>query len=271
MTPSRIPAPRGVDVTTPNTARMYDYVLGGKENFQADRDTADRLLAIVPELKAGTLANRAFLGRAVRFLAASGVRQFLDIGTGLPTRGNVHEIAHEVAPDARVVYSDYDPVVLTHGRALLANNDKATVIQADLREPAQLLAHHDLQAMIDLDQPIAVLLVAILHFIDDADKPAEIIGQFRDSMAPGSYLVISHGTSEGHDPESVAAGMAVYHGASAQLVLRSAAEIGQLFDGFDLVEPGLVEASKWHPDDPVTAEAVKELWYLAGVGRKPPP
>jgi S-adenosyl methyltransferase len=181
-------APTGVDASMPNFARVYDYLLGGKDNFPVDRATAEQALAVAPELRVMARENRAFLQRAVRFLVAeAGICQLLDIGTGLPTQGSVHEVAQQVAPDARVVYVDADPVVIAHSRAMLASSDKAAIIQADLRRPEELLDHPELRALIDLGEPVAVLLVAILHGVTDAEDPVGVVTRLRDAMAPGSY------------------------------------------------------------------------------------
>jgi hypothetical protein len=185
--------PAGIDITTPNAARMYDYYLGGANHFPADREAAEHVLRAAPWIRATALENRAFLSRAVRFLAAEGgIRQFVDIGTGLPTQGNVHDIVSRVAPGARVAYVDNDPVVLGHSRAILSAAEGVATIRADLRQPAGIIGHPDLAGFVDWTQPVAILLVAVVHFIPDADDPLAIIGQFRDAMAPGSYLAMTH-------------------------------------------------------------------------------
>jgi hypothetical protein len=267
MTDER-PAPTGVDVTIPNVARMYDYALGGKDNFAADRAAAEKLFAAAPEVgRRPMLDNRAFMGRVVKFLADAGIRQFLDVGAGLPTQGNVHEIAHWVAPDARVVYIDYDPVVVVHGQALLAGSDNVAVVQGDLRRPEEILEHPDVRAQIDFGQPVAVMLVAILHFIADADDPNTIVARLRDAMAPGSYLAITHVAMESH-AAAIAKGKEVYKGATASVAPRTRAEILRLFDGFDLVEPGLVWVPQWRPDATAAVEHPERSLALAGVGVK---
>jgi hypothetical protein len=261
-------APVGVDVTTPNVARMYDYALGGKDNFAVDRAAAEQMFAAAPEVgRRPMLENRSFLNRSVRFLAEAGIRQFLDVGAGLPTQGNVHEIAQAAAPDARVVYVDYDPVVVAHGRALLANNDTVTVVQADARRPDEILDHPDVRELIDFDAPVAVLLVAILHFVTDADDPIAIVTRLRDALAPGSYLVISHVTEESHGG-AIAKGKEVYKGATAAVAPRTRADILRLFEGFDFVEPGLVWVPQWRPDSPGAVENPEMSLALAGVGRR---
>ncbi|GII32279.1 SAM-dependent methyltransferase [Planotetraspora mira] len=258
----------GFDPTTPNIARLYDYYLGGKDNFAADREAAERILAVAPELRLAARENRAFLGRAVRFLAESGITQFLDIGTGLPTQGNVHEVAAEVIDDARVVYVDKDPVVLGHARALLAGaGGTTTVVEGDLRRPEEILNHEDVVKAIDFGKPVGLLLVAIMHFIPDGDDPARILTTLRDALPPGSFLVLSHGTRDAR-PAAVTAGTQVYQGATSPLVLRTRDEIGTLFDGFDLVEPGLVWLPEWRPDISVQFDPPETSLILCGVGRK---
>ena len=242
-------------------------MLAGKDNFPADQATAEAALAIAPELRVMARENRAFLRRAVRFLAAeAGIRQFLDIGTGLPTQGNVHEVAQEVAPDARVVYVDADPVVLVHGRALLAGSDKVIIIQADLRRPEELLDDPELRGLIDFAQPVAVLLVAVLHAVTDAEDPIGIVTRLRDAMAPGSYLVVSHSSAEGMAEVSARVGAVL--GRAAPFVPRTRAQLLRFFDGFELVEPGLVFAPQWRPNASDAVEDAEGAWIFGGVGRK---
>jgi hypothetical protein len=269
------PAPVGVDVTAPNVARMWDYQLGGKDNFAADRAAADAVNEAMSRLNAPlgqqvARENRAFLARAVRFLAGeAGIRQFIDIGAGLPTQGNVHEIAQQAAPDTRVVYVDYDPVVLVHGRALLAGDQQVNIIQADARRPAEILGHPDLRELIDLDQPVAILLISMLHLIADADDPVAAVGQLVAAMPPGSYLAISH-TCREERPEAagVLADEFTRHRATSPIVPRTRAEIERFFAGLDLIEPGLVFTSDWRPDLSQVAAAPGARWLLAGVGHK---
>ncbi|GLZ14578.1 hypothetical protein Acsp04_48130 [Actinomadura sp. NBRC 104425] len=259
---------RRVDPSKPHPARMYDYFLDGKDNFEADRKAAEQVLRIAPEARLMALENRAFLGRAVRFLAAAGIRQFLDIGTGLPTQGSTSEVAHEVAPDARIVYVDNDPMVLVHARALLADRDaKSTVVvEGDVRDPDAILGHPDVRAVIDFDQPVAVLLVAILHFIRESEDPVGIVERFKRVMAPGSYLVISHGTHD-FDPERSAEAVRPYANATAPAVGRSGAEIKRFFDGLEMVDPGLVQLPLWRPDGEPPSH-LDVIWLYGGVGRR---
>jgi hypothetical protein len=264
------PAPRGVDVTIPNVARMYDYYLGGKDNYEADRTAAEQVIAAFPDVRVAVRENRAFLARAVRFLAReAGIRQFIDIGTGLPTQDSVHEIVRGTSPDAKVVYADYDPVVAAHGQMILSGDTSSVFIEGDARHPQDILEHPELRSFISFDEPVAILLVAILNFIDDNDNPAGILTRLRAAMAPGSYLVISHGTSE-ERPGTVQEIVNVYQKATAQAVLRSRAEILPFFDGFDLIDPGLVYASQWRPDIRPLEEGRTDAgtaMTLAGVGR----
>ncbi|MDA0635797.1 SAM-dependent methyltransferase [Nonomuraea sp. MCN248] len=259
----------GFDPNTPNVARMYDYYLGGKDHFPADREAAEQILRIVPEARLAARANRAFLGRAVRHLAGLGIRQFLDIGTGLPNQGAVHEVADSVAGGSRVVYVDLDPVVLVHARAMLDGEDKVAV-QGDLRKPQEILDHPDVRKVLDFRRPVAVLLVAVMHFVQESENPREIIRTLREAMAPGSYLVLSHGVSESR-PDAVAEGTEVYSKATSPLVLRDRAGIAALFEGFELLEPGLVWLPEWRPGDGDTIDFIDDpsaSLGLCGVARR---
>ncbi|HJY73444.1 MAG TPA: SAM-dependent methyltransferase [Streptosporangiaceae bacterium] len=261
-------APSGIDTTTPNVARIYDYLLGGKDNFAADREAAGQLIAAIPDVAAIARDNRSFLGRVVRYLTGqAGVRQFLDLGGGLPTQANVHELAQGVAPDVRVVYVDNDPVVASHGRALLFTRDRVSMVLADLRDPASVWQHPEVAGLLDWTQPIAVLCTSTLHFVADEDEPHQVIAQYRDRMAPGSYLAITHGTLE-EDPageRDKAAG--IYRRASSQLHVRPLADVRRFFDGFELVEPGLVWISEWRPE-PGTAPTGRAQSMRGAVGRR---
>jgi hypothetical protein len=257
---------RGFDPNTPNVARLYDYYLGGKDHFPADRAAAERILEVAPELRAAARANRAFLGRAVRHLAAAGIGQFLDIGTGLPARENVHQVAR----GSQVVYVDIDPVVMVHARAMLAGQGGTTVVEGDLRKPADIMNDPEVTRAIDFSRPVGVLLVAVLHFVTDSERPQEIIATLRETMAPGSYLVVSHGTSDAR-AAVVETSTEVYRDASAPLTLRSRERITRLFDGFELIDPGLVWLPEWHPEpcDAVDfADGPESSLLLGGVGRK---
>jgi hypothetical protein len=260
--------PPGVDTSRANIARVYDYWLGGSNNFLADQDAARALIAVEPNARAMARANRDFLGRAVRFLAASGIRQFLDIGSGIPTERNVHEVAQQAAPGSRVVYADVDEVVVAHSRLLLDGNPDVTVIQADVRDPEAILGAPETRALIDFSQPVGLLLVAVLHFIPDGEDPWELVARFREAIAPGSYLVISHATTETMSDTLAAAAKKVYEGrVAASSAIRPRDGIQRFFDGFDLLEPGLVQVPQWRPDaaGDVPADLTK-FWWLAGVG-----
>jgi hypothetical protein len=262
--------PPEIDTRRANPARVYDYLLGGTHNFLADQDVGRAIMAVEPNSRAIGQANRAFLGRAVRFLAAAGIRQFLDIGSGIPTQGNVHEIAQQQAPDARVVYADIDPVAVAHSRAILAANPGAAIIGADLREPDKVITTAAGTGLIDFGQPTGLLLLAVVHFISDEEDPWRIVATLREALAPGSYLVLSHGTSEGREDIAQAAEKVYKRSVSSGLRMRSRDDIGRLFDGFDLLDPGLVAMPYWRPDSTsdVPRDRGKFWGGLAGVGRK---
>jgi SAM-dependent methyltransferase len=270
--------PPGIDTTKANVARVYDYWLGGDHNFQADRDLARTIIALDPHIRTTMRANRAFLGRVARFLAGQeGIRQFLDIGSGIPTENAVHQVAQETAPGSRVVYVDNDDVAVAHSRLLLDGNPDAAVIQGDLREPAKILADPGTQLLLDFTQPVAVFLVAVLHFIPDSDQPADILATLRDALAPGSYLVICHACRD-EQPSLATSFETVYNNrVTAQLNMRSRDEITSLCDGFTLLEPGLVWIPQWRPDAPDDVpEDPSKYWALVGVARydgppTPPP
>ena len=260
------PEPPEIDITVAHPARMYDYYLGGKTHFAADREAADKVLEVLPEGRDMAVANRAFLGRAVRFLMGQGITQFLDIGTGIPSPGSTSEILLGQQRQARVVYVDNDPIVVAHTRALLADGERAQVVHADLRRPDELLAAATAARGLDFRQPVAVLLVAVLHFIRESEDPQAIVRRLRDAVPPGSYLVISHGTQD-FSPARASAAVSGYDQASAPFVLRSKEQVEGFFDGLLMVEPGLAQLPWWRPDGAVGAEASK-IWLYAGVGRK---
>jgi SAM-dependent methyltransferase len=258
-----------VDTELPSAARIYDYLLGGSHNFAADRDVAHKAIAAMPDVPVQAQANRAFLRRAVQYLSAAGIDQFLDIGSGIPTLGNVHEVAQRANAGARVGYVDLDPVAVAHGRALLTGDDRTAVIQEDIRRPDRILGHPELRAVLDLDRPVAVLLMAILHVIPDADDPVGLVARLRDALVPGSYLAIAHGTDESRPAEAEEL-RRLSEKTATPLTLRTRAGVTRLFAGWDLVEPGLVWAPEWHPDSPDDVGAHPELSSnLVGVGRKP--
>ena len=244
-------APAGLDTTTPNVARIYDYLLGGKDNFAADRAAAGQLLAVIPDVAAIAADNRAFLGRAVRYLTSQGIRQFLDLGSGLPTGANVHEVARQYAPGTRVVYVDYDPVVALHGKALLAPGRDVAVLA---RRPGRALLRPRAPrpaAGAGPELPVGLICASVLHFVPDEADPWGIIARYRDRLCPGSYLAITHapsrvpGEDPDHDEENAAE---VFRQTSAPLHMRTLAEIQRFFDGFELVPPGVVFMQDWRPD-----------------------
>lgn len=260
-------APETIDIERPSVARMYDYYLGGSHNFAVDRAAAQAMVAAVPEAPLMAQANRAFLRRAVQFLTAAGVRQFLDIGSGIPTVGNVHEIAQRIAPESRVVYVDVDPVAVAHSREILDGNDRTAVVQEDLRHPERILAHPDVRGLLDLSEPVAVLIVAVLHFVSDDDRPAELLRTLRSALAPGSWLVLSQASADGRAGDERAEAERVYRNTDNPLWIRSRAELTTLFDGFQLVEPGVVWVPQWRPDSPESAEDAERAAFIGGVGR----
>ena len=263
----------------PSTARMYDYYLGGKDNYPADREAAERVIALMPAglVRTAAAQNRRFLIRAVRYLAEElEIRQFLDIGTGLPAMNSVHQVAQSIAPDSRVVYVDHDPIVLAHSRDLLHGNDRTTIIGRDLREPAGILADPDLHELLDFSQPVAVLLVAVLHFIADADDPEAIVSALMDPLPPGSCLVISHFTADSNAQASAAA--QGYENATSTLHTRHRSEVVRFFSGYEMVGPGsVVWAPQWRyavdepEDDPDIAAHPGRSLSWCGVGRKVSP
>ncbi|GAA2044330.1 SAM-dependent methyltransferase [Catenulispora yoronensis] len=260
----------------PNMARMYDYALGGKNNFAADRAAVERLFSLSPENKYVPLANRRFLGRAVDFAARQGITQYLDLGAGLPSMGNVHEVAKLVRPEARVAYVDNDPVVAAHARALLTSADATVrVVQEDVRDPAKVLGHPDVVQLIDFGRPVAVLLVSLLHGITDEEDPAGLVRAFTEVTAPGSYLILSHLTRDGHPADIVHSKEEVFARSNTVFRYRARAEIEAYFAGFDLVEPGLTPVTDWRSEgtEESAADADPDLaaagsWWLGGVALK---
>jgi O-methyltransferase involved in polyketide biosynthesis len=262
--------PQGVDVNRPSIARVYDYYLDGKDNFAADRALGDKLMASGLDPRRLARVNRDFLTRAVRYVASQGVGQFIDLGSGLPTSPNVHETAREFLPGARVAYVDHDPIVIAHNRAMLDTGDGVVTVQADVREPETVLASPVIRDCLDYSRPVAVVLLGILHFLSDEENPAGIIAAFRDALAPGSYLVLSTATSEGAEPALVADTTSTYRGSGAgtPFLVRSREEIQRFFDGWDLVEPGLVNMQTWRPTESTDRIPLKAA-SLSGVAVKP--
>jgi hypothetical protein len=264
--------PPEIDTSKPHSARVYDSLIGGKNNFAADRETVARILQKSPNARIAPRENRAFLGRAVRFLTAeAGIRQFLDIGTGLPTANNVHEVAQSIEPSSRVVYVDNDPLVLVHARALLTSDPRGRTayIQADAREPGAILTAPDTRDLLDFNQPIGLLLVGLLHLLSDADKPAAIVSTLVDALPAGSYLVASHLTTE-HDRERTAAGQAVMRDAGMTMQKRDSDVFADIaFTGLELVPPGVVLVSEWRPTSDSPRPSPAEVNIYGGVARKP--
>jgi S-adenosyl methyltransferase len=262
--------PAWIDTRQANPARVYDFWLGGTHNFLADQEVGRAVAAVQPMIREIAQANRQFLGRAVRFLAEAGIRQFLDIGSGIPTQGNVHQITERVAPGARVVYADIDPVALVHSKAILKGHQNATIVEADLRQPERLLGHESIRGLIDFGKPVGLLLVSVLHFIADEEEPRRLVATLRDALAPGSYLALCHGSNAGSRPPKQAAEAVYNRGSSTDVHVRSREEILRFFDGFELVEPELVYMPEWRPDSPAQVPSDPgKFWGLAGVGRKP--
>jgi trans-aconitate methyltransferase len=265
-----------IDPLTPNVARIYDVLLGGKDNYASDREAAAKVLEAIPDAGVAAKENRVFLRRAIHYLASEcGIRQFIDIGSGLPTGGNVHEVAHEIWPDAKVAYVDNDPLVLVHARAILAGEASVIVVEGDMRQPYQLMADQTLRQHIDFEQPFALLLVAVLHFIPDDEHPGDIVDYFKDLLPSGSYLVISHGVTDDLKPEATEQVNAIYGNASAPAIARDSKDVAQFFDGLQLIDPGLVPVQAWrnlarnmwqaNTDKP---EKRKPTVAVGGVGRK---
>jgi len=261
--------PISIDTSVAHSARVYDYLLGGKDNFAADRDAGDQMIAALPNVVTGSRMNRAFLARAVRYLVTEcGIRQFLDIGTGIPSASNTHEVAQAIAPDARVVYVDNDPIVLAHARALLTGTPQGLVdyLDADLRGTGEILAAAALT--LDFSQPIALMMLMVLHMIPDADDPNGIVGRLLAALPPGSYLVLSHPPSDilPADVAKVQQRLNDRLGAGQSMTARSRDEVARFFRRLELVPPGIVQVHQWRPDSAVDPQAPASIW--CAVGRK---
>uniref|UniRef100_A8LYM7 S-adenosyl methyltransferase n=2 Tax=Salinispora arenicola TaxID=168697 RepID=A8LYM7_SALAI len=259
-----------IDNGMPHSARIYDYWLGGKDNFAADRAVAEALMTAIPTVRSMAAENRHFVHRAARYLAGkAGVRQFLDIGTGIPTRPNLHEVAQQVAPETRVVYVDNDPIVLAHARALMISSEqgRSEYIHADMRQPEMILNHRTLREVLDLDQPVALTMIAILMLLQDADDPWRKVRVLMDALPSGSYVAITHPTGD-FNPEAVKTAVASAVDSGMTLVPRSRDEVARFFEGWELVEPGIVPVMAWQPDDGEPADP-HAAYYWAGVARKP--
>lgn len=247
--------PQDVDLSSPNVARVYDYYLGGQHNFPIDREFANKAIALMPDVRALCWLNRLFLRRTVRYCAARGIRQFLDVGSGIPTVGHTHEIAQSVDPAARVVYVDNEAVAVAHSELMLKDNPNATIVRADVVEPAQVLDAPGTRAQLDLARPVAILMLALIHFIPDGADPLTILAQYRDAVAPGSYLIMSTVTND-HYPAEMDRFADLYRMDSTPLIPRSRAEFRGLFAGWSMIDPGISSLAEWrpHPDDPPVLE-----------------
>jgi len=259
--------PPEIDTSKPSVARVYDAVLGGKDNFAVDREVAAQAQEVFPDGGKAAHINRALLGRAVRYMAREGISQFLDLGSGLPTVRNTHEIAQAVNPAARVVYVDNDPIVLTHGRALLADNSSTIVVTADLLDPDAVMTAPEIGRFLDLSRPAGVILNAVIHHVLDAEKPHDAVARYKELLAPGSYLLLTHFSNFSAQASGLEEVLLRMLGRGQ---LRSKDEITRFFDGFDLVQPGIVHLPEWQPDEPVRYPLdISGLLYLGGLARKP--
>ncbi|MEV7226456.1 MULTISPECIES: SAM-dependent methyltransferase [Polymorphospora] len=256
--------PTEIDMNRPSAARVYDYFLGGAHNFEIDRQLAAQIAGMTPNLADTMRAGRALLRRAVRVLVAEGIDQFLDIGSGIPTVGNVHEVAQAANPEARVVYVDIDPVAVAHSRSILDGNDRCAVLHADLREPERILAEATATGLIDLGRPVAILLAGVVHFVPDADDPGAILATLRGATVPGSYLLISHSTFE-DQPQEMLDAQRLSARTSTEITLRSKAEVTAFFGDFTILPPGVVHMPLWRPDVPSDVDDHPERFGAFGA------
>ena len=262
--------PDEVLLDRPNVARMWDYFLGGGHNFAIDRQAAEQAIALYPDLPLVAQVTRAFLGRAVRFVLSQGIDQFLDVGSGIPTANSVHEIAQRINPSARVAYVDIDPVAVAHSKSILGSTAHTIAVQADARDPQAIIDHPEVRGVLDWDRPIAVLAMALLHFVPDDSEAASIVHVLRDALAAGSYVALTHATADAVDKDRAEEGERLYSRTSAQLHFRTRDQVAGLFDGFDFVEPGLVFLPAWRPEtehDLLINQPRRSANYAA-VGRK---
>jgi hypothetical protein len=262
----------GIDTTVAHPARRYNYWLGGKDNFAADRDSGDQLQALFPNVRLGALANRALLRRATRFLAAeAGIRQFLDVGTGLPTADNTHEVAQAVEPSSRIVYVDNDPLVMVHARALLTSTPqgRTAYLEADLNKPESILDHPALRETLDLSQPVGLMLIAVLHFVHGHGAAQPIVAKLADALPAGSFVVATHATDDFGTPEQQALYQRILAEGKSDVWTRGRDEFAALFDGLELVDPGVVPASEWRPEPGATIPARSAVNVWTAVARKP--
>jgi len=269
------PVPAGVDASVPTPARIYDYMLRGEHYLDVDARAAEQILRAVPEIRDCAWSNRGFHQRAAKWIAEHGVRQFIDIGSGLPTVGNTHEVVQQVIPEARVIYIDNDPMVEAQGRSLLAGAGTTAVIRGDMREPDTILGHPEIRRLIDFSEPVGVLMTAVLMFVSDGSDPWGLVARYMNAVAPGSYLSLSHLTDERKPPLTVERFRAVFDRASERMHFRSLADIARFFDGLELVppyegaDPGLSFTGVWGAEDPVLADSEGQRWLYCGVARRP--
>ncbi|MGW4520102.1 SAM-dependent methyltransferase [Amycolatopsis sp. NPDC004378] len=271
MTRSPEWVPTGVDISVPSIARTYDFMLGGGHNFAVDRAVGEQIERAMPGLRDAARVNRAFLGRAVRFMTGQGIRQFLDLGSGIPTVANVHEVAQAQDPGCRVVYVDRDPVAVAHSELILAGNDHAAIVQADMRDPEKIFDSPPVRGLLDLEKPVGLLMLLMLHWVPDDSDPLDLVARYGAALAPGSFLAITHVTGD-HQGENLEEATDVIKESRSpdQVTLRTHAQVSALFGGFEIVEPGLVGCGEWRPSGPADIAAAAEMNMLvyAGIGRK---
>jgi len=262
-----------IDTSKPHSARMYDFYLNGKDHYEVDAEAAGKVLSVYPTVKLNATVNRGFIHRATRWLAAeAGIRQFLDIGTGIPTEPNLHQVAQSVAPEARVVYTDYDPIVLAYAQALLRGTPegRTAYVQADVREPQRIITATELRETLDLSKPVAMSVNALFHFIPEEEKPYELVRELMGALAPGSYLMLTHSTADFH-AETWQKVIAVYKESGISFTTRNQSEVAAFFDGLELVDPGVSEPHAWKPDPGDRPDEIRsaDINMWAGVARKP--
>ncbi|GAA3458060.1 SAM-dependent methyltransferase [Saccharothrix longispora] len=264
--------PQSVDVSVPSMARTYDFLLGGAHNFAVDRELAVHVERVMPDARSAARVNRAFLGRAVRYMTDQGIRQFLDIGSGIPTVANVHEVAQAEDPGCRVVYVDKDPIAVAHSELMLADDDRATIVHADMRDPESVLGHPETRGLLDFDQPVGLLVLMMLHWVPDGDDPWALMARYRDALAPGSHLAITHVTADGQDERLAEVTGLIQESRSADnLTERPHDQVVRLFGDFELVEPGVVGCAAWRPSRRGDMSDTPEMNMViyGGVARKP--
>jgi hypothetical protein len=261
--------PANIDIDVPNSARAYDYSLGGYHNFAVDRDFLERLEQALPGMRMASLANRALLGRVVRWLTDQGIRQFLDIGSGIPTVGNVHEIAQEAAPESRIMYVDIDPVAVAHSRAILAGNPRVEALEADLRRPADIVYHPDTRKLLDFSKPVAIILFLVLHYVPDDDEAQAIMAQLQDVLVSGSYIALTHVSPLPGIEDQMEHARQLFDETPTATYFRSREQIADLLTGLELIEPGIVRTAEWRPEPDDEFDPQLGSISFAAVARKP--